>query len=192
MEEFNLDFQKLKKVLEALFFVTRKPLTLEEIQKITGQSPPVLEAAIGELISKHENEGGLKIIKVAHGYIMGTDPQCAEYVDRLVHSKIEATLSPQALEALAIVAYKQPVTRLELEAIRGVFCDGVLETLLSKRLIEEKGRSPKLGRPILYGTTVEFLRHFGLKDTTDLPPLPQALEEQKGLFKEALHESPNS
>jgi len=168
--------------LESLLFVTKKPLTLEELEKLTAASRGDLELALAELTAGYENGRGLRIIQVAHGYIMGTNPQNAVFVDRLVHSKIETTLTPQSLETLAIIAYKQPITKPELERIRGVYCDGVLETLLNKKLIKEVGRSSSLGRPILYGTTVEFLRHFGLKDLSDLPAIPAD-------FKTALHES---
>ena len=180
-----LDSLQLKKVLEALLFVTKKPLSFDDLSKVTEQSPEVLGQAIDELNHEYEPRG-LKIVSVAHGYIMGTDISCAEYVDRLVNSKIEATLSPQALETLAIIAYKQPITKPEIESIRGLYSDGVLDTLVVKKLIEDKGRSLSVGRPILYGTTTEFLRHFGLKDLADLPPLPQAPIKQEDLFKTVL------
>lgn len=179
--ESSLDWSRLKSVLESLLFVTKKPLTIEELVKITEAPRETLESALAEISEDYERGRGLRVIRVAHGYIMGTDPQNSEFVDRLVHSKIETTLTPQSLETLAIIAYKQPITKPELERIRGVYCDGVLETLLFKKLIEEVGRSSGLGRPILYGTTVEFLRHFGLKDLSDLPAMPAD-------FKNALHE----
>jgi segregation and condensation protein B len=188
--EYTLNWQQLKSALESLLFVTRKPLTAEELVSLTGATAENIEAAIGELTAKFENEeSGIRVIKVAHGYLMGTAAANADYVDRLVNSKIETTLSPQSLEALAIISYKQPVTRAELEAIRGVYCDGVIDSLLAKKMIEEKGRSRALGRPILYGTTNDFLRHFGLKDLSELPPLPEAMSEQQGLFKSALQEA---
>jgi segregation and condensation protein B len=115
----------------------------------------------------------MNIAKFAGGYQMVTHSQNVDYVDRFLHSPILTTLSNPALETLAIVAYKQPITKLTIENIRGVNSDGVVATLLEKRLVEEAGRSEAVGRPILYATTVEFLRHFGLKDLTDLPPLPQ-------------------
>ena len=175
----------LQHILESLLFVTKKPLTVEELQKLTEAPAEAIESSLNGLTEKFENErSGIRMIKVAHGFIMGTAPENADYVDKLVHSKIETTLSPQSLEALAIVAYKQPITRAELEMVRGVYCDGVIETLLAKKLIEEKGRSRVLGRPILYGTTIDFLRHFGLKDLSELPPLPEGVEA----FKAALPE----
>ena len=183
--ESTLDLSRLKSILESLLFVTKKPLTMDELQKLTEAPAVNIEEALAELTRIYEDdEAGIRIIKLAHGYILGTSSSNADYVDKLVNSKIETTLTPQSIEALAIIAYKQPVTKAEMEMIRGVYCDGVIETLLAKKLIEEKGRSKNLGRPILYGTTVEFLRHFGLKDLSELPPLPQNIEE----FKMALHE----
>ena len=163
----------LQHVLESLLFVTKKPLTIQELQKLTEAPAEEIEEKLNGIAARLEAEAsGIRVIKVAHGFILGTAPESAEYVDKLVHSKIETTLSPQSLESLAIIAYKQPITRAELEMIRGVYCDAVIDTLLTKKLIEEKGRSRALGRPILYGTTVDFLRHFGLKDPSELPPLP--------------------
>jgi len=184
--ESTLDLQKLRSVLESLLFVTKKPLTLEELQALTQTPPAEIEAALTELARIYEDDdAGIRMIKLAHGYILGTSSANAEYVDKLVNSKIETTLSPQSIEALAIIAYKQPITKAELELVRGVYCDGVLETLLAKKLIEEKGRSKNLGRPFLYGTTEEFLRHFGLKDLSELPPLPQNMEQFQTALKEA-------
>jgi segregation and condensation protein B len=140
-----------------------------------------------ELIRDYEGKG-INIVKVAGGYLMGTSPVNANYVHNLLHAKVQTTLTPQALEVLSIIAYKQPVTLVELERIRGVNSDGPVETLLAKKLIEELGRSDAVGRPYLYGTTTEFLRHFGLKDLSDLPPLPVSPEEQDAVFKTALHE----
>ena len=181
----ELEYSKLKKTLEALLFVTKKPLTLEELSKVTESPEDAISSAINELIKEFEPRG-LKIVPVAHGYILGTDEECSEYVDRLINSKIETTLSPQALETLAIIAYKQPITKPEIESIRGLYSDGVIESLLAKKLIEDKGRSPSLGRPILYGTTTEFLRHFGLKDLDNLPNLPIDITKQEDLFKTVL------
>ncbi len=187
--EFTLDLKKLSGIIESLLFVTKKPQTIEYLCGFTGESAEVIEGVLNGLAAKHDElNSGIRVIKVAHGYAMGTDPDNAEYVDKLAHSRIETTLSPQSLESLAIVAYKQPITKAELEMIRGVYCDGVIETLQAKKLIEEKGRSKALGRPIFYGTTDEFLRHFGLKDITDLPPLPTEVAEQQGAFSNLLHE----
>jgi segregation and condensation protein B len=194
----NIELQPptIKAVLESLLFVARKPLSPEEIEQAikenpTGQFSGVTKEQIASLLEEliRDYEGkGINIVKVAGGYLMGTSPVNANYVHNLLHAKVQTTLTPQALEVLSIIAYKQPVTRVELERIRGVNSDGPVETLLAKKLIEELGRSDAVGRPYLYGTTTEFLRHFGLKDLSDLPPLPVSPEEQDAVFKTALHE----
>jgi segregation and condensation protein B len=104
---------------------------------------------------------------------MVTHSENVDFVDRLLHSPIYTTLSNAALETLAIIAYKQPITRLTVENIRGVNSDGVIQTLLDKKLIIEAGKSDAVGHPILYATTQDFLRHFGLKDLADMSPLPR-------------------
>jgi segregation and condensation protein B len=183
-------------VLESLLFVARKPLAPEDIEQALKENPTAqfsdvtkeqIASLLEELIREYDGKG-INIIKVAGGYLMGTNPVNASYVHNLLHAKVQTTLTHQALEVLAIIAYKQPVTRAELERIRGVNSDGPVETLLSKKLIEELSRSDAVGRPYLYGTTTEFLRHFGLKDLSDLPPLPVQPEEQDAVYKTALHE----
>ena len=159
---------RLKNALESLLFVARKPLTLEELEEVTACPREQLSACLEELSAEYLPRG-MRIVKVAGGYLMGTRPENAEFVEKLLHGKEETTLSPQSLETLSIIAYKQPVTRAEIERLRGVISDGVIETLLAKKLIRELSRSESVGRPYLYGTTTEFLRHFGLKDLSDLP-----------------------
>jgi len=171
-----------------MLFVARQPLTLAELEKALASPQDLLSNCLEELAQEYQKRG-LKIIKVAGGYLMGTDPENVDYVEKILSVKVETTLSPQALETLAIIAYKQPVTRNEIERLRGVISDGVIETLLAKKLIRELGRSDNVGRPYLYGTTNEFLRHFGLKEVSDLPPLPESSTEQENLFKSALHET---
>ncbi len=184
--------RRIKGVLESLLFVARKPLPPEEIlsalnEQVLNITSEEIIALLEELVGEYR-ERGINVVKVAGGYLMGTNPANANYVHNLLHAKVQTTLTPQALEVLAIIAYKQPVTRVELERIRGVNSDGPVETLLGKKLIQELGRSEAVGRPYLYGTTTEFLRHFGLKDLSDLPPLPLSPEEQDAVFKSALHE----
>ncbi len=118
---------------------------------------------------------------------MGTHPDNADYVHQLLAARIPTNLSAQALEPLAIIAYKQPITRAEIEKVRGVNSDGPIETLLQKKLIDDLGRSDSVGRPYLFGTTENFLRHFGLKDCSSLPPLPENQAAQEEIFKTALH-----
>jgi segregation and condensation protein B len=183
---------KIKGILESLLFVGRKPLPPEEmVQALSSQALNIsgdeIVSLLEELVKEYEGRG-INIVKVAGGYLMGTNPENADHVHNLLHTKVQTILTPQALETLAIIAYKQPVTRTELERIRGVNSDGPVETLLQKKLIQELGRSSAVGRPYLYGTTTDFLRHFGLKDLASLPPLPVSPEEQEVVFKSALHE----
>lgn len=187
---------KIKNIFESLLFVARKPLTLKDIQQalaLDGKeqaslvSEEVILAALNELTKEYESRG-INIHQVAGGYLMTSKSENAEYVHSLLHAKVQTTLTVQALETLAIIAYKQPVTKVEVDRIRGVNSDGPVETLLAKKLVQEMGRSDAVGRPYLYGTTTGFLRHFGLKDISSLPPLPISSEEQGDVFKSVLHE----
>jgi segregation and condensation protein B len=176
----EISYPRLKTILESLLFITKKPVTLEELQSVTGVDIKLIEKTLYDLIVEYDGRG-VNIVKIAGGYHMVTRPENVDFVDKLIHSPIETTLSNAALETLAIIAYKQPVTRLNIENIRGVNSDGVVDTLIDKRLIKEIGKSEGLGRPILYGTTVDFLRHFGLKDLKDMSPLPV---DETSAFKE--------
>ena len=179
-ESMEISYPRLKTILESLLFITKKPVTLEELQSVTGVDIKLIEKTLYDLIVEYDGRG-VNIVKIAGGYHMVTRPENVDFVDKLIHSPIETTLSNAALETLAIIAYKQPVTRLNIENIRGVNSDGVVDTLIDKRLIKEIGKSEGLGRPILYGTTVDFLRHFGLKDLKDMSPLPV---DETSAFKE--------
>ncbi len=179
--------QNLKSAIESILFVARKPLSVKNIEEALQMPKKLIEATLEELISEYQPKG-INIVKVAGGYLMGTNPDNADFVYNILHEKVKTTLSPQSLEVLSIIAYKQPVTRAEMERVRGVNSDGPIDTLLQKKLIEDRGRSEAVGRPYLYGTTRDFLRHFGLKDLTELPPLPISQEEQETLFKSALKE----
>jgi len=180
----NISFPRIKSILESLLFVSKRPLSIAELSEIIEVDNETLKKSIEELCLEYESKG-IQIIKVAGGYQMRTREENAEYVHKLLRSPLATTLSPAALETLAIISYKQPVTRQTVENIRGVISDGVIKTLMERRLIAEVGRGDGVGRPILYGTTVEFLRHFGLKDLSDLPLLPQGEAEEKAAFKDA-------
>lgn len=174
---------ELCNILESLLFATKKPLLMNELEQIVEASKEEILFALEELKKDYEDRG-INIIEVAGGWQMGTAPKTAQYVDKLLRSPIETTLTPASLETLAIIAYKQPITKQEIERIRGVFSDSSIDTLIAKKLIEEIGRSEVVGRPILYATTDDFLKHFGLKDLKALPPLPEASHP----FKDLLHE----
>jgi len=168
-----MDYKEGKAAIECLLFVAGEPLTLEQIGQALNR--PELEV-VGLLKALREDylnsERGLQIIEVAGGYQLSTRPEYAPYLARLAaNQKTKSSLSQAALETLAVIAYKQPVTRVEIEAIRGVRVDKLITTLTELELIEEVGRKETVGRPILYGTTKRFLQYFGLNSLEDLPPL---------------------
>jgi segregation and condensation protein B len=155
--------------LEAVLFMAAEPLAAKELGEILGVSPAEAESLAARLETACAGRG-LKLALVAGGYELCTRPEYAEFVARL-HQPHRFRLSRAALETLAIIAYRQPVTRPEIEAIRGVNSDGVISTLLNYRLIREAGRKEAPGRPVLYRTTEDFLLHFGLGSVGDLPRL---------------------
>lgn len=159
-------------ILEALLFVAEEPLPLVRLQEVLGdENPATTEATVRELALALESEGrGLMVQEVAGGFRLATRPEAHPWIQRLQQIK-PARLSRAALETLAIIAYKQPMTRAEIEAIRGVAVDGVMRTLLERGLVRMLGRKAEAGRPILYGTSSAFLEHFGFKDLGELPSL---------------------
>ncbi|MGD0265818.1 MAG: SMC-Scp complex subunit ScpB [Candidatus Methylomirabilota bacterium] len=161
-------------VVEALLFVAEEPLPLDRLQEALGdEDPAATEATIRELAERLEEEGrGLMVQEVAGGFRLATRPEAHPWIQRLQQVK-PAKLSRPALETLAIIAYKQPITRAEIEAIRGVAVEGVMRTLLERGLTRMLGRKAEAGRPILYGTSAGFLEHFGFKDLGDLPSLKE-------------------
>ncbi len=159
-------------VVEALLFVVEEPLPLARLQEVLAdEDPATTEATVRELAIGLEQEGrGLMVQEVAGGFRLATRPAAHPWIQRLQQVK-PARLSRAALETLAIIAYKQPITRAEIEAIRGVAVDGVMRTLVERSLIRMLGRKPEAGRPILYGTSNAFLEHFGFRDLGELPSL---------------------
>ncbi len=165
----------LERILEALLFVAGEALSLKRLQKIVPEaSKEELKAALTRL-SQHYQDRGVVLKEVAEGFRLETDPSLAPYIQRLLHGK-PPKLSRAALETLAIIAYKQPITKAEIEALRGVDCSGALRALLEKDLIRVAGRKDLPGKPLLYATTKRFLEVFGLKDLKELPSLKE-LEE---------------
>jgi segregation and condensation protein B len=171
----------LKGIIEAILFIAEEPLNIQEMAVITDTGLPEVEKALQEVIGQYEGKAGLQVIKVAGGYQIATRPEVALYIEKMEKEGHTLRLSQAAMESLAIIAYKQPVTRVEIEAIRGVRVDRVLENLLKKKLIRITGRKQIPGRPMTYGTTKKFLQYFGLNDLTDLPPLGDFKELQKSL-----------
>ncbi|MFH1459134.1 MAG: SMC-Scp complex subunit ScpB [Candidatus Omnitrophota bacterium] len=167
--------KNLKKIIEALLFVSEKPLTLKQITEVcTGEDLTEIKNAVKELKAEYSDiERGIQITDVAGGYQFSTNPDCGDYLKKLYKTRTVWRLSAPALETLAIIAYKQPITRAEIEFIRGVNVDGVVRTLEERDLIKIKGRKEVPGRPILYGTTDEFLHYFGLKSLQNLPSIEE-------------------
>ncbi|MFQ5896728.1 MAG: SMC-Scp complex subunit ScpB [Candidatus Methylomirabilia bacterium] len=158
-------------ILEALLFASDTPVEAERIQELLElPSAGDARALVDQLQSRYEAEGGsLQIVEAGGGFRMVTRPELAPWLVRLARSRTKTRLSRPALETLAIVAYRQPVSRPEIDLTRGVNSEGVLESLLDRRLIRIAGRKDAPGRPFLYETTREFLVAFGLRDLADLP-----------------------
>lgn len=165
----------IKNVVETLLFVQEKPVTVDQLKNaidIAGAAE--IRKAVKELINEYdEKDGGMNIVELAGGYQMRTNPQYASYVKEFYKTKHKDKLSKPALETLAIIAYKQPVTRADIELIRGVNSDGVVVHLINKELIKVVGRKDVPGRPFMYGTTKQFLEYFGLKSLDYLPKLEE-------------------
>lgn len=160
----------IKPLVEALLFVAEEPLLPEKIAEITGAELKDVRAALRTLQDEYAGEErGLQVMEIAKGYQLGTKPELSPVLETLFKGEKSYTLSQAALETLAIIAYRQPVTRVDIEGVRGVKVDGVVDTLLKRRFIRTVGRKDAPGRPILYGTTREFLKYFGLKDLSELP-----------------------
>lgn len=164
---------ELKKVLETLLFITDAPLPVSRIaQLLEIKNKERIEGALQELRKAYDDEGRtLQVMQVAGGWQFSTRPEYGIWVRKLYNSKMTVRLTQAALETLCIIAYKQPITRAEIEAIRGVEVIGPLETLTQRKLITVVGRRETIGRPIMYGTTNEFLRQFGLNSLDDMPKL---------------------
>ncbi len=169
---------EIKAVVEALVFASPHPVTPREIGQVLGGVPrEAWRAALAELQSDYARDGrGLQLVEVAAGYQITTRPEYNDWIRELVDPQKPTRLSIQALETLAVIAYKQPATLPEIIELRGIKSGGVIKTLLEKRLIKIMGRKEVVGRPILYGTTREFLLHFGLKDLTELPRIEEFAE----------------
>jgi segregation and condensation protein B len=161
---------RLESVLESLLFASDRPLTLTDLKRLTGERQAAKLSAALESLKARREESGIQIVPVAGGWQLRTHPENAAWVSRLIAGK-PMRLSRAMLETLAIVAYRQPVTRPEIDEIRGVDCGPVLGTLLDRGLVRIIGKKEEVGRPILYGTTPEFLRTFSLRDLNELPTL---------------------
>lgn len=167
----KLSPERVRTVLQSLLFVADKPLDLNQLYEATGIDRELIQKALHKLSGAHrEGVNGIVLYEVSGGWQLRTDPGSAEYVRRYLRVKPQR-LTRAAVESLAIIAYRQPVTRPEIEDIRGVDCGAVIKALLDRRLIKILGKKEEVGRPILYGTTKEFLEFFALKDLGALPTL---------------------
>jgi len=170
MEENNL-----KSAIEALIFASDKPITIEQIKKVLGQIDTLsVNKIIAELKEDYQSQNrGLRLVEIAGGFQLTTCSSFAPFLKKLFKNRYSDKLSKPALESLAIIAYKQPLTKTEIESLRSVNVDGVMKNLLDKNLIRICGRKKIPGRPFVFGTTREFLEHFGLKSLADLPKIEE-------------------
>jgi len=167
-----MDKEQLIGVVEALIFVSGDPVMMRRLVEVLEVPEEEIKAALDALAERYLQTGaGIQLMEVAGGYQLRTRPIHSSYVNQYLERKRKSTLSGAGLETLAIIAYKQPISRVEVEAIRGVGVDGVLKSLLDKRLVKVVGVKEAPGRPNLYGTTKQFLEYFGINSLDDLPPV---------------------
>jgi segregation and condensation protein B len=169
----------LQQLLETLLFVADRPVGIDQLATVLETDSEHVESALNEL-SSHYEQRGLRLQRKRQRVQLVTAPEAAEYVRRFLGLEVSGKLSAAAMETLAIVAYRQPVTRAQIEGIRGVSSDSVLRTLVNRGLVEEQGRLDQVGRPIIYGTTFEFLQQFGLSSMDQLPPLNEPEDPEPG------------
>lgn len=168
--------QQVKRIIEALLFSSNAPIAFNKIREVTDTlhalRPKILRELLEELQMEYiAQQRAFRLEEIAQGFILRTCEEYAPYIDLMVRNKRAEKLSQAAAEVLAIIAYKQPVTRPQIDAIRGVDSSGTVQNLLERQLIEPLGRLEAPGRPMLYGITKEFLIHFGLRDIADLPKM---------------------
>ncbi len=167
--------QKIKSALESLLFVWGEPLEAKAAAELFDITPAEMLRIMRELKAEYdERGGGIRIAEADKAFRLCTDPENDDYITRFVTPVREKRLSQAALEVLAVIAYKQPVTKSEIDQIRGIRSDRVLEGLMRRGLVEERGRSAAIGRPILYGTTRQFLELFGFESLDGLPEIEDA------------------
>jgi len=167
-----MDKQKVKSIIESLLFINERPIEMSELLEIVEADKKEIEAALVELTQEYsQRQSGISLVKVAGGYQMCSCPDNEAWVKKMYQERTKQKLSAASLETLAIVAYKQPITRVEVEAIRGVNVDGVAKKLTDSGLIKIGGRKDVVGRPFLYVTTRKFLEYFGINSLKDLPKL---------------------
>ena len=172
-----LSLEEAQASVEALLYASGEPITLRSLKKAIPEAPELIVGALRSLKELYDQSGrGLQIVEVAGGWQITTRPELHERVGRLFDSPRPSRLSIQALETLAVIAYRQPTTIPEIMELRGIHSAGVVRTLLERKLVKIAGRKKVVGHPLLYGTTKEFLVRFGLKDLKDLPQLKDMYE----------------
>lgn len=168
------DIEKLLNALEGVLYVANRPIPAQEILEFFKLEEELLKELMSTLQARYENTG-LMLKEIAGGYELVTQPDYAKFIEEFFTVKEKRKLSVAALETLSIIAWRQPVTRFEIEEVRGVSSDAVVNRLLELNLVKIVGRRETVGKPYEYGTTTEFLHYFGLKDLTDLPPMDAGL-----------------
>jgi segregation and condensation protein B len=166
----SVNMEKLAIIVESLLFVASTPVAVEHLARTLDISPGEVDGVLAYLAAASSHRG-IRLQRKGNEVQLVTAPDAAPYVEKFLGIQLSARLSPAALETLAIIAYRQPITRAQIEALRGVNSEGVLATLIARGLITEVGRLETVGHPILYGTTFEFLRYFGLPSIEALPPV---------------------
>ncbi len=173
--------EDIKNIIEAIMFAYSEPITIKELNNAINEelSPKEIELMLNTLIQEYkDNNRGVQIIKLQDKYQMCTNKEYSNFVKNILEPKKKKTLSQATLETLTIIAYKQPVTKVEVEEIRGVKCDRAIQNLLESELIYEAGRLDKIGKPMVYKTTSEFLRLLSIEKLEDLPPIDKYEEKE--------------
>ncbi|WP_066193127.1 MULTISPECIES: SMC-Scp complex subunit ScpB [Gracilibacillus] len=193
-----MDIHEMKAVMEGLIFAAGdEGIRKNELRKVLDLDKDMAEHMLNELKFEYEHSiRGIMLMESQNMLFLTTKPEHSEYYSKFKETKVHTKLSQAALETLAIIAYLQPITRTEIEEIRGVKSERPLQTLISRALIEEVGRKEGIGRPILFGTTIDFLTYFGLSSIDDLPPLPDNfdevdIEQEADLFFDQLKDMEN-
>ena len=178
-----MDLDQAKRIIEGVLFASGEAMTLKRLKEILSElEPSQIRQLLDQLNTDYQQtDRAFRIQEVAGGYQLVTDPQLAPWLKRALDVPRDDVLSKAALETLAIIAYRQPISKAEIEAIRGVDGTATLETLLERQFVRVVGRKETPGRPLLYGTTAEFLRHFGLGSLKDLPPMDPTATSIPGL-----------
>ncbi len=173
---------ELINAFEAVLYAGGEPISIDRLSQVFEISPEEAVKIIDALSDKMQKNGsGLELLRLENTYQLATKAQFADYIKRAFDMRRRTPLSSAALEVLAVIAYNQPVTKSFIEQVRGVDCSGVVTTLIEKGLIEERGRLELPGKPLLYGTTKNFLRCFSMSDLTELPPLPENNKEENDI-----------